>query len=298
MHWIKSVLFAPYLIKSSVAVRLKIIGAAVLFIILFHAVFQPFQFRLYPFATKAEVLVSYTIISFLVASLNLFVLPVIFRKWFNEDNWTRLKEWIWVMWNIFSVGAGFFLFKISFGFYPLGYEQIITGVLATIAVGILPITLYVILGHAYILKQELESFRELNNKLSERQNSSPQTERVNMPGTGLITIKAQRGEQDYSFLLHDLIYMESSGNYITIGHYKNDSFKTDKIRSSLSAIENLLSSYKEIIRPHRAFLVNSAHIKSIEGNSSGYKITFPKTEICVPVSRSKIKEIRALVGLS
>lgn len=299
MHWIKSVLFAPYLIRSSITLKLKIIGAAVLFIVLFHAVFQPFQFRLYSFATKVEVLVSYTIITLLVASLNLFALPIIFPKWFNEDSWTKLKEWIWVMWNIFSVGTGFFLFKISFGFYPLSYERIITGILATLAIGILPIALYVILGHAYILRQELESFRELNDKLSKRQDDNQsKTEQVNTPSTGLITIKAQRGELDYTFFLNNLIYIESTGNYITIGHYENNAFKTDKIRSSLSAIENLLSSYKEVIQPHRAFLVNSTHIKSIQGNSSGYKITFPKTEMCVPVSRSKIKEIRSLVGLS
>lgn len=302
MQWFASILFAPYLVKTTVVARLKIIAAAVLFIVLFHLAFQPFQFSHYSIYTKLQVTIAYTVITALVGCINLFAVPRLFQKWFQEDQWTKLKEWLWLLWNLFSVSSCFFLFKVSFGFYPLSMERIVTGMLATLAIGIIPITLYVMLGHAYILKQELENLKEINQQLAvfyqTRIEEEAKTEQETKQESKNIILKAQRGEQEISFQLKDLVYIESIGNYISVNYLQQNTLKTEKIRSTLSAAQEILCTYPEIVQPHRAFLVNSKHIKSIEGNSSAYKLAFHQSEIFIPISRSKVKEIKVYLGIN
>lgn len=298
MDWFNSILFAPYLLKNSAAFKLKIIGASALFIVLFHSTFQPFQFRLYSFNIKMEVLIAYTIITFALGSFNLFLIPNIFPKLFNEDYWTKTKEWLWLIWNLFSVGIGFFIFKVSFGFYPLIIDRVVTGILATLALGTIPITLYVVLGHAYILKQELENLKEINAQLILLQPQKSKGLQNVESHSHLITLKAQRGEFSISFQLNELLFIESVGNYISVTFFQNNILKIEKMRTTLTSVQKELSSYKEIIQTHRAFLVNTHHIKSIEGNSTAYKLAFHQSEIFVPISRSKIREVRNLLQLA
>jgi hypothetical protein len=297
---LNSILFAPYLLKSNFQIKLKVILSALLFIILLHISFQPFQFRYYSLSTKIEVLLAYAIITTVVGFINLFLLPFWFKTLFNEYQWNRLKEWLWVMWNLFSVGAGFFFFKISFDFYPLSFERIISGILATLAVGFLPVTLYVALGHAYVLKKELENLKEINRQLGLKHHVQEQEYVTNQkPETNdnIITLKASRGDDEFSFTLNSLLFIESKGNYVTIYYFKNSLVQNEKLRGTLDAIHETLSSYKEIIQPHRAFLVNLNQVKSIAGNSSAYKLEFHLPDIIVPISRSKIKEVKALLSL-
>jgi DNA-binding LytR/AlgR family response regulator len=67
--------------------------------------------------------------------------------------------------------------------------------------------------------------------------------------------------------------------------------KKTLIRNTLSKIEKQLP-FDNIKKCHRSYLANLNLIEKITGNAQGYRLHFPfSTEITVPVSRSKGKEL-------
>ena len=78
-----------------------------LFVALFLIVFQPFGINLME-KTYAKIifLLGYGLITFIVLIIDLIILESIFPNFFKERNWVIWKEFIWLLWVIFSIGLG------------------------------------------------------------------------------------------------------------------------------------------------------------------------------------------------
>ncbi|MBP8849665.1 MAG: LytTR family transcriptional regulator DNA-binding domain-containing protein [Breznakibacter sp.] len=61
-------------------------------------------------------------------------------------------------------------------------------------------------------------------------------------------------------------------------------------------MEDFLAAYPEFIRCHRGYMVNLLNIKSVEGNSQGYRLGFNGTNTEVPVSRAFTKIFQESLG--
>ena len=79
--------------------------------------------------------------------------------------------------------------------------------------------------------------------------------------------------------IKNLFYIKSEGNYVTVFE-KNKKYL---IRSSLKKIIEQ-NNNSELIRCHKSYIVNSNKIKSISGNSKGYKISLLDKDFEIPAS--------------
>jgi len=66
----------------------------------------------------------------------------------------------------------------------------------------------------------------------------------------------------HKFYFKEILFFEGSGNYVKI-HTENTT--PLMVLEKLSALEEKLPQ-KQFIRVHKSFIVNTAHIKQIEGN--------------------------------
>lgn len=80
-------------------------------------------------------------------------------------------------------------------------------------------------------------------------------------------------------------------NYIDVYFLWNNTLTNRLIRNTLSNIDIYLSDIKEIIRCHKSYIINISYVKSIIGNSAGYKLNLCKLDFKIPVSRKYSKEV-------
>ena len=98
-------------------------------------------------------------------------------------------------------------------------------------------------------------------------------------------IVISKGQELTRILIHDILYIESEGNYLNF-YTKSD---TVKIRETMTNIEKELCG-KGFIRCHKGYLINGEHIEKMKGA----EIDLQCDGICrtVPVGRSYEKDVR------
>ena len=91
-----------------------------------------------------------------------------------------------------------------------------------------------------------------------------------------------------------ILFIEASGNYVNI--YYQQTKQTRKIlRTTFSNMEKQLANYSFLIKCHRAYMVNKNFITSLERNSQGYHLNLQETTKEIPVSRTFLKDLRAVL---
>ena len=100
-----------------------------------------------------------------------------------------------------------------------------------------------------------------------------------------INIKGNNKEENISFVLDDLVYISSEGNYASFFIKSNNGIKERVLRNTLSNINKDLKDYKNIIRCHKPYIINSNYMDSISGNARGYFLESQTIPQQIPVSR-------------
>lgn len=164
-------------------------------------------------------------------------------------------------------------------------------------------------------QRQLEEAQYLNGILQERQRMEEQMHQrvastMNEKTTPAINEKAEVGEESLSsapvgeltltgstkesltLLPQDFVYAEADGNYVHIHYLKEGVINESLLRCSISQIEETMSVENNILRCHRAFVVNLSHIVKLESHSSTLQLFFKESKTPVPVSKTYIQVIR------
>jgi DNA-binding LytR/AlgR family response regulator len=110
------------------------------------------------------------------------------------------------------------------------------------------------------------SWREKNTLLQKMSNDEPTIE---LQKKSLLAFPDEKGELKISIVLENLLYIDSSDNYVTI-HYLNKS-KNLKflLRNSLKWIDENLTIETPLVRCHRSFIVNLDKVKVLRKTKDG-----------------------------
>lgn len=265
--------------------RWKLMITISLFVTIFLIIFQPFG--IYLTQNKILVLPGYGLVTFLVLFINLIVVEHIFPKTFSEKKWTIGKDFLWLLWIIFCIGLGNALYTNYLFDYRLNLMFFFNFQLITLTVGLIPISILIITKQKYLLQRNIKSAKRLNNDLKKGQSG--------ISSTALVRINSDN-ERDYiEFNPNDFYFIESSGNYIEIHIMKDNQLIRKTLRCTLKRALFFLKNIAEIVRCHRAFIVNTAKITSVKGNSQGLKLHLDHCEAEVPVSRNYVDCIRTQI---
>ncbi|MEL7002702.1 MAG: LytTR family transcriptional regulator DNA-binding domain-containing protein [Bacteroidota bacterium] len=132
-----------------------------------------------------------------------------------------------------------------------------------------------------ILKKTLEDLRY-----------SQKPYEVNDDGDALITIAAPSGHK-VNIITRQLLYIEAYDNYCKIVWKNGKGEENNIMRITISKIQEQIND-RLIVRSQRSFIVNLRFFDKIEGTTKHF-LTSDTVMEKIPISRNKIKEIRALL---
>ncbi|MEM6317630.1 MAG: LytTR family DNA-binding domain-containing protein [Bacteroidota bacterium] len=250
-----------------------------LFVTFFLWYFQPFGINLQSYSTLDFWI--FGLISFSVFFVAHTGLPLMLPNLYKEKNWTIYRQIIFYVLLSFAIATfnGLFInYLQNLSFSWGNYLQIIT---QTFAVGILPITFYVLLSHYWMYRKIAEQSAAFNQQLEQFEDTLPRKYTI------------QSNIKNESFIIDEptFLFAKSSGNYVEVF----TSGQAPQIfRMGLTSLEEQLSESSTMIRCHRSYLVNAQQIEKASGNAQGLKLTLKKGTEIVPVSRKYIQSIRAV----
>jgi hypothetical protein len=291
----------PFPAKTQMLATGGILG---LCIFLFLQVFQPFGLSELPGSWhKTLILAGYGVVTFGVVAINGAALPVIFKNTYNAARWTLLKDLLYFgVLNFLSVSVvNVFYSSWAFG-YDVSAGRLLFAIFSTFTVGLLPFALLLLYRHNRLLRQNLQVAGEMNDQLLPPVVSPPDTT-VEIPtmeqeatSTANITIRSDNGYEQLSFTPSDFLYAESADNYVKFCVQANGRPSTKMLRLTMKQAEEQLQNHSGVVRCHRSYLVNVQHVRHVEGNAQGLRLTMHNSDAEIPVARSAVSSIRALLN--
>lgn len=271
----------PYPFNDDLRHNSKIIFFITIGIFVFLYVFQPLDIKSLAYNDKLYLIAGIVVITFFSLTLNLMILPSLFPKLFISKKWNIKKEIIWNLWGLMLLSFGNLMYYKFLGLLEFDFYTI----LQIVFIGIIPISLLITINQDRILRLNLKSAVELNNKLQEYKSIQSK----------MITFESDYGKEDLKIKVSSLILIKSANNYIEVFWQENGKTKSQMVRSSLIKVEKNLEEYKFIFKSHRSFIVNLDYIERIEGSSQGYKLFFNNIDFTVPVSQKYTNKLREMI---
>ena len=271
MQWLSS----PYPLLQKARYKWLFALLSGLFVFVFLIVFEPFgAAQSIPY--KYVFLAGFGVSVFLGVATTYFILPRIFREFFNPEKWTIAKEIPLQFCCILIISAFNSLHNFNWWRDIDLYQNFFIFLKITISIGIFPILGLVFFKERILSKRNIERARLLYNQLT--------------PAAVEETIKVQIQEESVKespilMQLSDFLYAQSEGNYIKIYYLDRSVLVHKLIRLSLKQLEAQLENISQIKRCHRSYLVNMQHITSVDGNARSLTIQLDKVASPIPVSR-------------
>lgn len=262
-----------------------------MFVALFLIVFKPFQIEFWQTDHKTLKLIGFGCVSFLIPSLSGFVLDCAPAK--LKDNWTIGREMLLLIMVLVAIAAGNFAYGVMLNIMPPVINAWLFALSSTFLIGVFPVGLHVIRKHNQLLRINLEQSLILNSELRQQHPATTETMAATTSPeitSDHIVLKAENEKDEVQISATELLFIESADNYATLVSVINGKKKKELIRSSLKRIEGQLN-HPDIIRCHRAYIINLSKIKNVEGNAAGYKLYFNDCDDMVPVSRSYVQSL-------
>lgn len=197
----------------------------------------------------------------------------------TERSWTVRHEIILYIAHILVISIFNFLLSAFILNYSVDFSvgSFLSSIVSTVIVGAIPISIYVLQQQKKQYKANYDLARKLNFKLTQEE-SNQQENVVNL--------------KEVKVPIEDILYIESNKNYV---HISLSETKPEIVRMTLKETEKRLEPFVQIVRCHRAFIVNLEKVNKVEGNAQGLRLFLNETSNYIPVSRSYIPKVEKLV---
>ncbi len=268
--------------------KIRFLGALFfgVFIFLFLWIFQPFGISKYE-DVAMQISLGYGLVTFIIVLLNLFILPIIFRNFFNPEYWTIKNDLIISIWSLFSIAAGNYFYDTYYwhehpNSYSFGYYIVIT-----VAVGIFPMALGSFLFERK-MKKEHDEIADKTNKIIKNRKTKLQNNKY--------SFKSETKNEVLELKSDDLICIKSEGNYCEF-YYNNSTLLSKKLlRISLKRAGEILQNETEIVQCHRSYITNLKKVTRLDGNARNLSLHIDNLDFTIPVSRSKEEIVTNAIG--
>ena len=267
--WLKDIWRAPYpaYIASWKTVT---VPAAIIFLILY---------LLEPFGLSQKesgllwVSLGAALISAGVSSVFVWVLPPVFPRWYAEQGWTLGKEVVNTLALLLSIAVCVWLYVAWLTGMVLSFRLFFIVLLWVLILGAFPTVLFALWNRNIQSKPEVE-----------KPSSVP-----------LVFLGDTREMLEMDAM--SFLYAESEGNYVRLYYLSShDQKQTSKLLRLTMKQAEASASTPFIVRCHRAYLVNLRRVNKVDGNSQGCRLRLEGCSDEVPVSRSYVKEVQALIA--
>ncbi len=288
-----SILNQPYPYYNSTDKLFKNSVAILVLVFLFLYLFRPFG------VNEDEHKYSYAVICFIHA-LNAAVVYGVYFILLNtfgaaivqEDNWKVYKTIVSVSIVFLLIGLGSFLLRELVYNNPdnFSWHYFVSETVNTFLAGTVVIAAFTLVDFYRLLQHNKKAALGVEQQIEEHKATTTD----NNPPVGIVV-----ENETYQLDLSEFFFARATGNYAEFYFNRNGTISKELKRISLKNIEEQLATLAlPVTRTHRAFLVNTQHIKKIEGNAQGYQLYFDQIEFSVPVSRAQLLNFKRVMEAS
>lgn len=243
-------------------------------------VFQPFGTDRFDHPNKTLILTGYGIVAALsIVIYYWFSLSVVNKS--REDRWTIIHETIDLFISlVISLLMCYFYFVAVFGL-SLRLSGMIDFLLMASSVSLLPVI--GLFGYLYVMYRDIR-----------RSRLSIQDAKTSSTSGRIITLKGTNKDDVIRTNEEDVIYIKAEDNYVIL-HLREEGQKVGRhmIRKTMKQISVELSQ-EMFYQCHRSHIINTALIRSLTGNKNDTKVELEGLNKQIPVSRSKVDQLRNL----
>ena len=223
---------------------------------------------------------GYGLIAFLSISLYYWLsLSIINKK--KEEYWTINFETIDLFISmVFSLLMCYFYFIAVFG-YSLSLSGMIDFLSKAASVSLLPVL--ALFAYLYVQYRDIR-----RSSLSVQDKASADS------GSLMITLKGNNKDDVIRTKEDDIVYIKAEDNYVIL-HLKQEGGKIGRhmIRKTMKQLSTELS-HQLFFQCHRSHIINTSLIRSLSGNKNDTKVELTGLNKSIPVSRSKVVQLRSL----
>ncbi len=141
------------------------------------------------------------------------------------------------------------------------------------------------------LAAELEETRLLNEQLTRSHESEPAAD-----ASETLTLTGSTSET-VALSVSSLLYIEAVGNYVKVYQWHDGQLRSDMLRATTKQMEETLKPYAQIVRCHRAFLVNIGQVEQITSSAGSMQLLMKHCHDAIPVSRSNMPQIKKAITI-
>lgn len=258
-----------------------------LFVFLFLFYFQPFGFSQLSFNYRLWISLGFGLVTVIASGLVSVLFSKFLSNHFREDHWRNIDEIILVMINFLAVGLANYFFSYWVGIMDFSFRHLTSMLLSTIAIGIFPVSFFILTNYMRLLRKNLQDAEKMNADIYQ---TKPSTSNI------VLHFQSENARENFRCALDDLLLIESTGNYVTVHVFQNGKSRKQLLRNSLARISASLPETPVLFHCHRTYIVNMQYIKSVTGNSQGYKIRLENYFELIPIARSKSRIFRSLLS--
>lgn len=124
---------------------------------------------------------------------------------------------------------------------------------------------------------------------TETANSAPkiQTESAVKEANKVIILRGNtKTDTSLELNIDQLFYVESDANYLKVALYENDKLAMKSIRLTIKQFEETVHEFPQLMRCHRAYVVNMNHVTYYQGTVSKGELHFDMIKDVIPVSKT------------
>lgn len=267
--------------------NIAFIGFVSLFVVFFLQVYKP----QHSFQTELTLPQKFLFggVTFIILFLNIIVFPKLYPRIFDPLNWTVKKYILLTLFHCLLIGIISTIIDEVYICPERTLWQNIVGANTQVAqTGLIVITIMTLFLRNTYLQQNLKSAIGANRELEKIKTLKKEAEEK-ITSNGALTIYSETSET-LSFHLPHLLFVEADDNYSTVVWKNEKGIQKKLLRVNLKSIESQIDN-NFAIRCHRSYIVNVNAIGNIIGNTNGYKLQILDTDISIPVSRPKGKEV-------
>jgi len=261
---------------------LRQISFTAIFAVIFINIYSPFNAENWFDVGKAEF--------FLYSSLYILagMMVIVFSRliFIGITKNIRINYLIYILWNlveIFILALAYMLMDI-FLLKNVGnpFEQYIKLLLVTLFVLVIPYSL------SWLYYSWQDQKRQVQNLSS--------TTSTEYSTKSMINFYDETNKLRFSLHSSDVLYIESTDNYVTVMVQDNDRVKKIMLRNTMKRLEKELEKTM-IMRCHRSFMVNFEKVKMVRLSGTNlYVYLNCSEEIRIPVSRTYTEKVHEMIN--
>ena len=252
-----------------------------LFAFIFTNIFEPYGLYSSSGNNHFETFLELNV-AILAVLLTLIMSHFVIRRLVGIHSFTFLTIFFWFFFESLLIGALWTILTVLID----GHKQ---PVLSLWLVNVIECVF--LIGLPYFVSIFYLNVKEKNRKISRL---LKKINKEKIKPESIVPFKEKSGKEKMSICLKDILYIESSDNYVLV-HYKfNETTEKYLLRNTIKNLEKTLRSFN-IIRCHRSYMVNVLNVVRKEKSAKGFTLYLKGMEqVAIPVSKSYTSELNKI----